>query len=308
VREGGDGLGPTAQVAESGRRGLRAGAGGERERAPTVTALERRFGQPEHGWFLTDPVASVLVNIVAGLLLAAVHEAWHWLAGRAIGLPAVFRLSYRGVYLVFETDLSPIVTVPRRSRYGVFLAGMAFDGVVLAVALTARLGHHDGWFALPPLLHRFLGSIVLIQVIGLVWQCAALFLRNDAYAIIANALRCHNLYRATWLVNKDQFWRLTEAEAAELAEIGARDVAVARWFGVAYAIGMTVMVWFLLHFGLPFLIAMGTWVLYNLASIAVHQLAFWESLAVLLYLIALRLGPLALAVRERRLRRARRIS
>src|SRR6266496_2378893 len=40
----------------------------------------------EQNWWLPDPVLSVLVILSIGLLLAAVHEAWHWLAGRAVGV------------------------------------------------------------------------------------------------------------------------------------------------------------------------------------------------------------------------------
>ena len=39
---------------------------------------------------------------------------------------------------------------------------------------------------------------MLSQVVAVVWQWAAVFLRSDGYAVLANALRCHNLYRATW--------------------------------------------------------------------------------------------------------------
>lgn len=95
----------------------------------------------EHIWWLPDPVLSTLALVPISLVLAVGHEAWHWLAGRAIGVPAVFRVSYRGIYLVAETDLTQIVTTPRSRRCGVFLAGMAFNVVVLAAALAARLAH-----------------------------------------------------------------------------------------------------------------------------------------------------------------------
>src|SRR5262249_40425444 len=107
-------------------------------------------------WYLTDPVLALVLFILASLILGAVHELWHWLAGRALGIPAVFRLSRRGVMLVFETDLSQVVTIHRRKRYGAYLAGMAFDCVVLATALGIRLAYSAEVLPVPGVLDRFL--------------------------------------------------------------------------------------------------------------------------------------------------------
>ncbi len=257
----------------------------------------------EDAWFLTDPVSSLLVLWPVSMLLAALHEAGHWLAGRAAGVPARFRVSYRGVYVVFETDLSQLVTLPRRRRYGPFLAGMAFDSVVLAAALTLRLAHREAVLTLPPAFDRALAAVVLVEVVNLVWQWAAVFLRTDGYAVLANALRCHNLARATWLTTKWRLWRLGTAEAAELAAISTHDRAVARWFGAVYLAGAAVMAWLYLVFALPLLIAMATWAVGNLAALSWQRPAFWESVAVVGVLLISYAGPPLLAVRERRRRR-----
>src|SRR5262249_34251178 len=151
-----------------------------------------------------------------GAALTALHETWHWLAGRAVGIAAVFRVSRRGVFLVFETDLTQIVTTPRRKRYTAYVAGACIDGVVLAVALATRLAYREGLLDLPPLLDRVLGVVVLALVTSISWQVTAVCLRNDGYAVLANALGCHNLYRATWLTTKDRLFRLSGAEAEEL--------------------------------------------------------------------------------------------
>lgn len=258
-------------------------------------------------WFLTDPVLSVMAYMPVGLLLGATHEAWHWLAGRAVGVPATFRISHRGVYLVFESDLTQLVAIPRNRRYGPFLAGMAFDATVLAAALGLRLLYREEFLRLPGVLDRFLGVVVLQQVLGIVWQWAAVPLRSDGYAVLANALRCHNLYRTTWLVAKDRLLRLTAAEEAELASAGDRDRRTARWFAPVHVLGVLTMTWMFLHFAVPYIIAMTTWVAANVASAAVDTTAFWASLCALAYLAALYGLPPLLAVRERRLRRRGRL-
>jgi hypothetical protein len=258
----------------------------------------------EDAWFLPDPVLSVLVLTVVTTALTAAHEAWHWLAGRAAGVPAAFRVSYRGYFVVFETDLTQLVALPRRRRYGPFLAGMALNASVLAAALGVRLLDHGGVLPVPGLLDRFAGALVLSQVFILAWQFGAVFLRSDVYAVLANALRCNNLYRATWLTTKDRLLGLTEAERSELAAMSQHDLRVARWFGLVHVAGMLGMAWMFLTFALPFLVGMVSWLVTSLISLASTSLAFWEAVVVLALVVAQYVAPPLLALRERRLRRA----
>ncbi|MGW5680688.1 hypothetical protein [Nonomuraea sp. NPDC003754] len=257
----------------------------------------------EHGWWLPDPVISVLVLFPVSVALTACHEGWHWLAGRAAGIPAVFRVSYRGAFLVFETDLTQIVATPRNRRYGPFLAGIAIDGLVIACALAVRLANRDGWLAVPGVVDRLLAAVVLVQCLAVAWQFAAVFMRSDMYAVLANALRCHDLYRTTWLLLKDRLWRLSAGEAAELAATGERDRAVARWFSLLYLAGMIGVVWLVLNFGLPFMIGMVTWAAANLAGFQLTSWVFWSSLLMAMFVVVPRVAPAFLAVREHRRRK-----
>ncbi len=257
----------------------------------------------DHIWWLTDPLLAVLLYVPIGFALAALHEIWHWLAGRAVGIPAAFRVSRRGIYLVFETDLSQLLTIGRRARYGPFLAGMAFDVTVLALVLALRYAHIVGVTTMPAALDRLLRVVILYLIFSVVWQWAGVFLRSDGYAVLANALKCHNLYRATVLTTKWRLWRLTDDERVELDAIGPRDRAVARWFGLVYLAGIVVMWWMAVTFAVPFAIAMGAWVLANLSAISPASVAFWESLVVLIYLVFGLIAPVVIALRERRLRR-----
>lgn len=261
----------------------------------------------ENFWFLPDPVLSMLTFTVSSLVFAALHEAWHWLAGRARDVPATFRISYRGLFLVFETDLSQLAAAPRRQRYVPMLAGMAFDTTLLAFALGLSLLDRFDVLLIPPLLRRYLAAVILGQSLSLVWQMAAVVLRSDMYAVLANALRCHNLYRTTWLTVKDRLWRLNRAEVDELVASSPHDRAVASWFGLCYLVGLFFMVWAFAVLTLPFLVSMTVWLATNLSSMAPTSVAFWESLAVSAYLLASYAALPLLALRERRLRRAGRL-
>lgn len=258
----------------------------------------------EHAWFLPDPMLTILAYLPMSIALGGLHEAWHWLAGRARDVPAAFRVSYRGIFLVFETDLTQLVAQPRRRRYGPLLAGMAIDGVVLAVALCLRLLLREEVLTLPATIDRLLGAVVLNLVLSIVWQWAAVGLRSDGYAVLANALRCHDLYRTTWLVTKDRLFRLSPAEHDELAAASARDRRVARWFVVVYVAGILGTAWLTLYFTLPFLIGIGSWLLTEIGAFSVTTVAFWESVAVMVALLLQYVTPAALALHERGRRRA----
>jgi putative peptide zinc metalloprotease protein len=258
----------------------------------------------ESSWFLPDPALCVLTLVPISLLIGACHEAWHWLAGRAVGVPAVFRVSYRGILVVFETDLTQIVTLPRRRRYGAFLAGMALDSVWLAATLVLRLLYVEGVITMPAVWFRLLGALTLLLALSIAMQWLLMFARNDGYAVLANALRCHNLYRTTWLTAKRRVWRLTAAERSELDNTGDRDRSVARWFALVYLAGMIGMLWLLLNIVLPSAIAMVTWIIPNLHSLGIDTVVFWESAVIACYIIAQFALPPLLALRERRLRRS----
>jgi putative peptide zinc metalloprotease protein len=258
----------------------------------------------EQLWFLPDPLLSVLAYVLFSLLSGAIHEMWHWLAGRAVGVPAVFRVSYRGVFLVFETDLTQLVALPRGRRYGPFLAGMAFDVSVLAGALGLRLLVELGVIGLPAVVVRLLALLVLANTLAIAWQWIGVFLRTDGYAVMANALRCHDLYRITWLTAKNRLVRLPVAEREELAAAGARDQSVARWFGAVFIVGMIATLWLYANVVVPSAVGLFGWVAADVTALAVDTVAFWESVAVLAFLVAQYGLPPLLALRERRLRKA----
>lgn len=258
-------------------------------------------------WFIDDRALATLVSVPFVLLLGGIHESWHWLAGRALGIPAVFRITHRGPYLAFETDLTQIVALPRRKRYGPFLAGMAIDVSILAIALSLRFLDARAGLGLPQLLDHILAALAMIQCLTILYQWLLLFLRSDGYAIIANATRCHNLYRATALTTKHKVYRLTEDECAELAAISEHDRAVARWFSLVYAAGLIGVAWTMLAWVLPFVVGLVSWVAHQLTTASPHQARFWTALGMLGYGCLMYVLPLLLAIRERRLRRAGRL-
>ena len=259
----------------------------------------------EDFFFYPNPAACVAAMLAVGVPLGAGHEAYHWLAARAVGVAARFSVSRRLFFPVFETDLSQLWSVPRRDRYSPFLAGMAFDTVVLAACLGPRVLWAAGRLDLPPLLHRFLGALVLTQLLCLGWQ-TLVFLRTDLYAALVTALGCRNPYRVTALTLRSKVLRLSAADAAELVNAHPRDVAVARWFGGLWLLGFAWAAYFFVRFFVPGTAVMGGWVFGSLVGAPVTSATFWQAAAVGALAVLQGLLPVAILAWQR-LSRVRRV-
>ena len=239
------------------------------------------------------------------LLLSGVHEGWHWLAARALGLPVRFGVDRRLFFLVFETDLSLLWTVPRRQRYGPQLAGLAIDSVVLAGLLGMQLSAAAGRLPLAGSTARLVAAVAYLKVGTMLWQCLV-FLRTDLYGVLVTATGCRNLWAVKSLQLRQAFGRLTADQAAELAAADPRDVHIGRWFRWLYLAGFLGTAGYLGYFLLPALVSAMQWSSDGLSAGPAHA-EFWATAAAsaLLYLPLLAAGALWLAARGRRLPRRR---
>ena len=78
----------------------------------------------------------ILVLLAVAVPLIAVHELFHALAGRRLGIRSRTRMSYRLYFLVVETTLDGLVVVERRRRYLPILAGMVADVVLISMLIS----------------------------------------------------------------------------------------------------------------------------------------------------------------------------
>jgi putative peptide zinc metalloprotease protein len=268
--------------------------------AVVVGLLLRPDLRPVFGdvWFLDSPFWSVLAIAGIAVVITAGRECWHWLAVRAMGVPARLRMGHRGIFIVFVTDMSRLATVPRRARYSPMLAGFAFDVAVMALAMGVRFGYREGVLPYSAELDALLGAVAFRQLVVIFWQLAGIAFRTDGYQLLANALGCHNLYRATSLTAKHWVWRLNEREAKELAGMGARDRAVATWFWLVHLAGLLIMLGVLVTYLVP--PAFGTLVLLTTGTSV-----FWQSVAVVVMLLAQFAAFPLIDMREKRRRHTR---
>ena len=200
--------------------------------------------------FFTQYIALIPIALTAAVIpTLLLHESFHALAGRRLGLPSTLSIGRRFYYLVAETRLDSLFSVPKRKRYLPFLAGMIAD-VFLASALTLIAGilHAEGF---PPWCAGFCLAVAFSCVLRVIWQFL-FYLETDLYFVISHLLRCPDLQRAAKFHIKTWAWRLRHrAPPPRDADWADRDWAMARWYAPLLVIGYGFSLFTLLWAGIP---------------------------------------------------------
>ncbi len=189
------------------------------------------FPSYQHLFFTRSSLTILTLGIVLGQVpWMLLHESFHALAGRRLGLNSTLRIGRRFYYLVFVTSLDGLVAVPRRKRYLPMLAGMLLD--VLAIAgLTvgaAALSSATGFGAL---VYKLLLSMAFGVVLRLAWQFY-FFLRTDLYFLAVTVLGCNDLQTASRQVLSNRVNQLLRRRDKLVDENTStpRDREIARWY------------------------------------------------------------------------------
>ncbi|MEU9132014.1 hypothetical protein AB0D08_28580 [Kitasatospora sp. NPDC048540] len=191
-----------------------------------------------HHIFFTPYYSVIALFLLAGQTpLIALHEAFHALAGRRIGLHSHFRLGRRLYYVVAETSMDGLVAVPRRKRYLPILAGVLADVLALAALTLAAdlLRRPDGSF---PLAAGLCLALAYATVLRLAWQLL-FYLRTDLYLLMTTVLGCVDLHTAAKHVLRDRIRRLTGRPRADDTHLHPTDLRVARWYSWLMVLGYT---------------------------------------------------------------------
>jgi hypothetical protein len=266
--------------------------------AVAVSVSDRWLRPSPHHVLFCGSLLIVELTVVAGqALLALVHEGFHVLAGRRLGLRTRVRISRRLYYVVYETALDGLVTVPRSKRYLPILAGLLAD--ILAVALltlVAAATHGAG--AHPSLIARLCLALAVTTLPRIAWQFY-FYLETDIYHLISVVLGCNDLQRAARHVIARRFGRSREDNAS----LDPRDMRIARWYAPALAVGYLFSAVTIVLIVAPLAWQFGSRLVGALAGAPAPGVHLWDALVVLaLTTVQLAIG-LAIAVRERQRRR-----
>ncbi len=160
--------------------------------AAAVALVVRPDLMPSFHDLLWSPRGSAVLalSVGAGWSLVFVHELAHFVTARAAGVHARIQLGTRLQFLIAETDISGIEFAPRRHRLTAYLAGMATNLSVAAVAILLLTMTGEATTA-----HRILAATLLIAVLPLSFQFMV-FMRTDIYFLLQDVTNCRNLFSA----------------------------------------------------------------------------------------------------------------
>jgi hypothetical protein len=235
----------------------------------------------DHAFFSRYLLVIELTVAFGQLPLILIHECFHVLAARRLGLRARIRIGHRLYFVVFETVMDGLVIVPRRRRYLPMLAGMLAD-LLLACALTiVAWATRDG--GRTTLVSGVCLALALTTLVRLAMEFF-LFLRTDVYYLAATLSGCVDLHTTTREIVHNWVWtRLRRPDRrTDPARWHPNDVRAARWYAPLYLLGYGVALALLATVLLPI-----SWrFLHTSVSAALgHNLSsarFWDAAGLLL--------------------------
>ncbi|GAA2997317.1 hypothetical protein [Actinokineospora diospyrosa] len=177
--------------------------------------------------FFTESLVVVQLALFFGQVpLILVHESFHALAGRRLGINSSLSIGRRFYFLVFETRMDGLVAVPRKQRYLPILAGLLADAVVLGLcALVAAVVGPEH------LVGRVALAFAFITLLRAVWQFY-FFLRTDLYYLVCTVLGCNDLQTVAGQMLRLKVAKLLRRNSTPVDESSwhPRDREVARWY------------------------------------------------------------------------------
>lgn len=201
----------------------------------------------------------ILTGTLLSTMLVAGHELAHLIAARSLGVPARIGFGTRLTRLVVETDVTGVWALPRRERYRVYLAGIAWDLLAAAVAILVLAYGSPG-----NVVASLLRVLVMLAFLGIVGQFA-FYMRTDVYFVVMDLLRCRNLFEDARANLRYVMRRIQQVLAGQvletrlsspLAQLPAHErpkVQLYTWF---MAVGSAISLTFFALYSLPIMVGL----------------------------------------------------
>jgi putative peptide zinc metalloprotease protein len=188
-------------------------------------------------YFPSRRTVSWTILLAVNFATLFIHEFGHLVAARALGLNSHMGIGHRLWFLVGETDLTGLWSIPRSKRYLPLLAGSIIDAFSGALLIIVLFSYNHGWVLLPGLCLRLVRAMAFIYVMRLVWQCF-FFVRTDFYYVIISAFNCKNLMGDTEAFLRNAVARyIPWIGSIDQTAIPASERRVVRVFAVAWVAG-----------------------------------------------------------------------
>jgi putative peptide zinc metalloprotease protein len=187
-------------------------------------------------FFHDHRTAKLLAITAIGCVSVFVHEFFHLLGARAVGIKSRIGISHRLWVLVAETDLSGLWAVPPRGRYLPILAGPLSDCVVGASIVLLLFAQSQGFMQVSSGLIEVTRAMLFMYLLRLLWQCF-FFVRTDLYYIIINFFGCKNLMSDTQVFLKNLIARRLGRPLVDQSHIPEKEQRVIRAYSVLWILG-----------------------------------------------------------------------
>jgi hypothetical protein len=189
--------------------------------------------------FFTHYMSVIISTVfIAQIPLVLLHETAHALAARRLGLRSRLSIGRRLYFVVFQTTMNGLVSVPRSKRYLPILAGMLTDVAALAgfTLMADVLRGADGSFGLAS---RYCLAVAYITGLRLLWQLW-FFLQTDIYYLVVTVFGCVDLQKTAKQQLRNRFNQLMgHSPKYDPADWHPRDSSVARWYSWLLLAGYT---------------------------------------------------------------------
>lgn len=230
-----------------------------------------------HNIFFSDYYMVIQVGLfVAAIPLLLLHESFHALAGRRLGVRSRLRVGRRLYFIVLETSLDGLVAVPRRKRYLPIVAGLLADVIGIAACTVAAdlTRHADGTLSGPG---RFLLAVAFAALLRVIWQFF-FYLRTDIYVLVSTVLGCVDLHGAAQQIFRNRVRRLFGRAETDESALHPVDRRVARWYSWLVVVGYTASLTTFVLAGAPVLYRFAVGVFSRLTGDAVPTAQLLDSI------------------------------
>ncbi|AKU18259.1 hypothetical protein [Luteipulveratus mongoliensis] len=205
----------------------------------------------EHIFVSKYLVVIELVIFVGQIPLVLLHESAHALAGRRLGLNTSLAVGRRFYFIVFETRMDGLVSVPRGKRYLPMIAGLLTDVLVICSLTFAAVAMGAPYSDAPFIAQVFL-ALAFGTLMRAMWQFY-FYLQTDLYYVFVTVLGCNDLQKTSRKILANRWWRLLgrKDRLYDESTFHAKDRAVGRWYSWLLVAGYTFSIITLAIFVIP---------------------------------------------------------
>jgi hypothetical protein len=191
------------------------------------------------------------VTFVCAWLLTFKHEFYHLLAAKNYEVEGRFSFSHRMYFVVAETDLTNVYSLPGRQRHVVYFAGLLTDVMFMALCFWLRFLADTHVIHLGEFGYVLVKGLALMQLTQILWQFL-FFMKTDIYYVFVTYFRTTDLLADTQRYIKEKLYTYFNIfSKQDLSLISEREIKIIKYYSVFFLLGSCVTMGVFLFYLLP---------------------------------------------------------